>query len=160
MSTKSIAIGAAIVILLGGGTATALSNLPLRSGHAELRASDRQDRALAGLSELRTRAPYGTYVIEYDVVANEQGLALGGKRLTEAPLFGTTSIFTNFLPDHGFDADLPLETPVRITPAFSGASATRMPTEAEAPRVGTWVLITKDRGRYDELATIADAAAQ
>jgi hypothetical protein len=62
MSRRSIVMGSAIAIVLGGAvTAIALSNVPLRRGHAELRASDRED---ALRSELRVRAPYGTYVIQ------------------------------------------------------------------------------------------------
>jgi hypothetical protein len=85
---------------------------------------------------------------------------LGGTGLSEAPLFGTTSTFTSYLPARGFDDSVPLETPVRITPAFSPAPATRMPTAAEVERAGTWVLITRDRSRYDRLASIVGVRAR
>ena len=139
-------MGVAVVVLVGALTAgVGASNAVRRTGHAALRAGAH------GGGELHVEAPYGAWIVEYDVSPGISGLDLGGKGVTEAPLYGGVTTTTNWLPAKGFDADVPLDVDVRISPASSPAASMRAPAAKEAALAGTWLLITRDRRRVDDI---------
>ena len=127
-------MGVAAVVLVGGlAVAVGTSNAVRRSGHAALRAGEH------GGGELHVEAPYGAWVVEYDVSPGISGLDLGGKGVMEAPLYGGVTTTTNWLPTKGFDGDVPLDVDVRISAASSPAASVRAPKPSEAALAGTWL---------------------
>jgi hypothetical protein len=108
------------------------------------------------LNQLRIKAPYGYYVIRYNVVPRSLGTQRERKPFTTAGagmgnhpmgLFGDDdTASTNFYPDSGTIDDIPVETHVRISSNLSPASTAVIPEDERIlSRCGLYIFVTKDR---------------
>ena len=136
MNRRIIGIIVGSVILGGLIWLVAASNLIRSSGTAQFSPGP------GGGNTLRMAGPYGWYCIEYSralVSPESTELAIMSKGITDCPLAGTTEIESNIYPAQGGSDRIPLDEPVMIY-------------QNPAKTYEIYVLITKDRSKYDQLA--------
>jgi hypothetical protein len=99
------------------------------------------------MNTLRVEAPYGYYVIRYDVVprrpANDQRpFELGGRSVANDPigLFDDATVHITYFPSKGTVDDIPVEKHVRITSNLNPAATAEIPGNKDIlARCGTYV---------------------
>ena len=114
------------------------------------------------MNKLSVKAPYGYYVIRYDVVPrlpphDGKPFQLGGRSVSNDPigLYDDDTTDANFFPSEGTVDDISVEKHVRISSHLNPAATAEIPeNKAILERCGTYVFVTKDRSVFDRLESI------
>ncbi len=129
-----VVTGLAVIVIAAAIGFVLSSNLLVRVGKAAFSTGERD------LNKLEITAPYGWYCIEYEktmTVPNSSELHVAGTGISDCPLFGPDTILSNNYPDHG-TTEVPLDQPTRVY-------------QSENQHYEIYVLITKDRTKYEQL---------
>lgn len=131
------------------GTATAMFSEHKESAH---------------MNTLTVEAPYGYYVIRYDVVPRSLGgklvqppFTVGGSSLPQNPmgLFSDLTSHSTSFPRTGTIANIPVETHVRITSNINTTATAVLPEDKEIlERCGTYLFVTRDFSAYEHLESM------
>ncbi|MBT8044767.1 MAG: hypothetical protein KJO79_07440 [Verrucomicrobiae bacterium] len=116
------------------------------------------------MNTLTIEAPYGYYVIRYDVVPRSLGgkllqppFTVGGSSLPQNPvgLFDDLTSHSTSFPRTGTVANIPVETHVRLTSNLNTAATAVLPEDEEIlARCGTYLFVTRDPSTYERLESM------
>lgn len=168
---KTILLAIVTISFVAGGTLLYFkSSLSLDTATATFSEHEESEH----MNTLRIEAPYGYYVIHYDVVPRSLGgklvqppFKVGGGFIPQNPmgLFDDLTSHSTSFPPTGTKADIPVETHVLITSNLNTTATAVLPEDDSIlGRCGTYLYVTKDRVAYEQLESMVaswtvDAAA-
>ena len=114
-----------------------------------------------GETTLEIEAPFGYYIVRYDVVprssmpdSGRPVFGVGGKGVSGDPfgLFDSRITHSTSFPPEGIVTDIPVETHAKISTRLNLAATAEIPEDQRIPeRCGTYLLLTKDPATYNRL---------
>lgn len=136
MGRRTRYITAVVILVMAAGVTgfLASSNLFVSVGTAAFSPGE------GDLNRLKLTAPYGWYCITYEktlTVANSSELHVAGTGISDCPLFGPLTMLATFYPERG-TTQVVLDEPTLV---YQNAEKD----------LEIYVLITKDRSKYDQL---------
>jgi len=158
---KTMLLAIATLAFVAGGTLLYFkSSLSLDTATATFSEHEESEH----MNTLRIEAPYGYYVIRYDVVPRSLGgklvqppFKVGGGSIPQNPigLFDDLTSHSTSFPPTGTIADIPVETHVLITSNLNTAATAVLPEDKSIlDRCGTYLYVTKEPVAYEHLESM------